>query len=339
MDPLSQGVLGACLPQAFTNRQKIRSATAVGFFSGMLADLDVFISSSEDPLLNLEYHRQFTHSLLFIPVGGLVGALLFFLLFRLFRRLFNRTFNIQNLSFRTLYVFSTLGYATHGLLDACTTYGTQLLWPFSNHRVAWNYISIVDPLFTLPILFLVGTALKKRSPRFGQAALLWSLMYLSLGYIQRERALDVAKETALARGHSPTRIDAKPSFGNIVLWKLVYAEEGRLYVDAVRLGRTTEFFVGESVARFELGRDFPQLDPKSQQALDIERFRWFSNDFLAMHPKHSNVIGDARYSMLPNEIKPLWGIEIDINSPNKHVQLKNFRDLSDRQKFWRMLGL
>ena len=63
------------------------------------------------------------------------------------------------------------GYATHGLLDACTSYGTQLFWPFSDERVAWNNSSIVDPLFTLPILALVIAAAMRGKRLLG--ILLW----------------------------------------------------------------------------------------------------------------------------------------------------------------------
>ena len=49
-----------------------------------------------------------------------------------------------------------MGYATHGLLDSCTSYGTQLFWPFSDVRVAWDTMSIVDPLFTVPYWSLLS---------------------------------------------------------------------------------------------------------------------------------------------------------------------------------------
>ena len=94
----------------------------------MAPDLDVLIRSSHDPLLFLEYHRQFTHSLFFIPVGALICALAFYPVTR------------RALSFRETWILSALGYATHGLLDACTTYGTLLLWPFSQERFAWHNV-------------------------------------------------------------------------------------------------------------------------------------------------------------------------------------------------------
>ena len=50
----------------------------------------------------------------------------------------------RGLSFRQSWLYCTAGYATHAVLDACTTYGTMLLWPFSDARFAWNTISIID---------------------------------------------------------------------------------------------------------------------------------------------------------------------------------------------------
>ncbi len=82
MDPLSQAVVGASCAQALSNKKHFVTATILGLLAGMAADLDIFIRSDEDPMLFLEFHRQFTHSLLFIPIGGLICAGLFHLLFR-----------------------------------------------------------------------------------------------------------------------------------------------------------------------------------------------------------------------------------------------------------------
>ena len=136
MDPLSQGTVGAAFAQSTANKNNIFKIGVIGFLAGLAPDLDVLIRSSNDPILFLEYHRQFTHSLFFIPFGSLIIALLIFPLLK------------RSMGFKTVYLASLLGYATHGLLDACTSYGTQLFWPFSNERVTWNNISIIDPLFT-----------------------------------------------------------------------------------------------------------------------------------------------------------------------------------------------
>ena len=78
MDPLSQGVTGstvALLASRNSAPKNLLLIATLGFLSGMAADLDIVIRSENDPLLFLEYHRQFTHSFLFIPIGGLLCAL------------------------------------------------------------------------------------------------------------------------------------------------------------------------------------------------------------------------------------------------------------------------
>jgi inner membrane protein len=153
VDPLTQGALGAAFAQTGARPEKLRDASVLGALSGMAPDLDVLISSRADPLLFLEFHRHFTHSLAFIPIGALICAGVFYYFVR------------RRLEFYQVYLFCLLGYASHGLLDAFTTYGTQLLWPFSNLRVAWNLISVVDPLFSVPLGLLVATTFIRRQRR------------------------------------------------------------------------------------------------------------------------------------------------------------------------------
>ena len=171
MDPLTQGAIGAVFPQTIAKKAFVGRAGLFGFLAGVAADLDVFLRSSEDPLLFLEYHRQFTHSLVFIPIGGMLCAMLLYVL--LGRR--------WNLSLSQSFVYCTMGYATHALLDSCTSYGTQLLWPFSDVRVAWDAISIIDPLFTFPLLLGILMASRNKSPLFARAAVIWAVAYIALG--------------------------------------------------------------------------------------------------------------------------------------------------------------
>ncbi len=266
----------------------------------MAADMDVFIRSSEDPLLFLEFHRQFTHSLFFIPIGGLICALLLHLLYS----------KRNNLKFSTSYAFSTIAYASHGLLDSCTSYGTLLLWPLTDHRFAWDNVSVVDPTFTIPILLLAIFALTKKKPWLARTALVFGLCYLMLGVIQHNRAIDLAEQLAAQRGHVTVRVQAKPSFANLVVWKTIYETQDTFYVDAFRVGNETTFYKGSSTAKLDINRDFPWLDKSVQQAKDIERFRWFSSNYLAVDSNNPNRIIDMRYSLVPNEIQALWSINL-----------------------------
>jgi inner membrane protein len=335
MDPLSQGVVGATASQSLSNRKDIVTATALGFFSGMAADLDIFIRSSEDPLLFLEFHRQFTHSIIFMPIGGLICAVVFW-------AILHYAFNKTSLTFAKIYLFSTAGYATHGFLDACTSYGTQLFWPFSSTRVAWNNVSIIDPIFTLSLLSLIVCAVAKRSVRISYFAAFFTVSYLSIGVIQEHRATNVAQRLADSRGHDAINLNLKPSFANLIIWKSIYEHQGRYYVDAIRVTQTTSIFEGDSIPKLDIERDLPWLNKMSQQADDIERFRWFSSDHLALDPNDPHRIIDMRYSMLPNELDGLWGIKLSpyANSA-EHIKWIANRNVQDRteniRKLWSMI--
>ena len=319
MDPISQGTVGAAFAQSTANKNNIIKIGIIGFLAGLAPDLDVFIRSSTDPMLSLEYHRQFTHSLFFIPFGALIVTLMIFPLVK------------KSLSLKTVYVASFFGYTTHGFLDACTSYGTLLFWPFSNERVTWNNISVVDPIFTIPVLVLVATAIITRKLLFSFFAIGWMTFYLLLGFVQYERAFLVANDLAHSRGHTPERLTLKPSFGNLILWKSIYQYEENFYVDAIRTALSSTWCLGESIRMFDYQYHLPNLDIDSQQRKDIERFRWFSQDYLGFDYEKS-LVTDVRYSMVPNQIAPMWGLVIDVQkSKNEHAIWWTSRTLEQSQ--------
>ena len=317
MDPLTQGTIGAVLPQALS-KKNLGIVALLGFLSGMAPDLDIFIRSSTDPLLSLEYHRQFTHSLVFIPFGGLICALFLFVVFK----------KISPFNFKKTWLYCTLGYGTHGLIDACTSYGTLLFWPFSDIRIAWNNISIIDPLFTIPLILLIALATIKKKNVYSKIALGWAVTYLMIGMYLHNVAINVGKEIAEQRGHTITRIKAKPSFGNLILWKTIYETDNQFYVDATNL-LFNKIIPGESIKKLNQEEDFPWLKEESQQYKDVERFKWFSNDFLAVNPQNKNQIIDIRYSGIPNEIGGLWGVQLNPDKHNQeHVEFVSMRSKS-----------
>ena len=58
---------------------------------------------------------------------------------------------------------------------------------------------------------------------------------MALGLWQRNEAKPaMGYEIAGPAGHQPLRLEAKPSFANILVWKIVHETDQRYYVDAVR---------------------------------------------------------------------------------------------------------
>ncbi|MEM7564215.1 MAG: metal-dependent hydrolase [Pseudomonadota bacterium] len=328
MDLLTQGLLGGVLALTAAKKTETRSAAIAGFAAGLLADADILINSGSDPLLNLEYHRHFTHSLAFIPIGALVAALLLWPLLR------------KRLSFFRLSIFTFLGYATSGLLDACTSYGTHLLWPFNDERIAWNLISIVDPVFSLCLLLGLIFTIKRANPGPARISLVLASLYLLAGFWQYHRALDQAYELAQMRGHSIARVVVKPTLANLVLWRSVYHSGDQFYVDAIRVGiDTVRIYPGQSVVVYRHGIDMPHVSVNSILARDIERFGQLSDGFVTADPGRDKVLMDIRYSMLPNTITPMWGIDLDLPTSDQHARFYNYRDRPDRmrEKFIAML--
>lgn len=299
MDPLTQGTLGATLAQSAAKPEKIRAFAIAGAVAGLAPDLDILIRSATDPIVYLEFHRQFSHSLLFIPVGAGICALILAPLLK------------HRLTGRELFLAALLGYASHGLLDACTSYGTQLFWPLSDIRVAWNLISVVDPLFSVPLFALMGVAAWRRQRAFAVAGLAWVLAYLGFAAVQQQRALETATAMAHTRGHLPDRLTLKPGFANLLVWKAIYEADGLIHVDGIRVAEVAGFCAGGSIPLLALDRDLPWLDPDSQQAEDLDRFRWYSDGWLALDPEDPNYVVDVRYAALPNRIEALWGLKLD----------------------------
>ena len=320
MDPLSQASIGAIAAQSLSRRTPLWTALWVGALGGFLPDADILIRSSADPLLALEYHRHFTHALLFIPVGGLITAAIGTLLTRGKHRV------------RDLWLPGSLGWATHGLLDSCTSYGTYLLWPFSDARIAWDNVAIVDPLFTLPLLIAAIVAARKDRRILAGAALLWGIGYLCIGATQRDRAKEVYRAHIETRGHTPEEVEVKPSIGNNILFRAFYRHEGMFYADSVRVPWWGEeqVFVGDAIEALDTQALRATLDPVHQH--DLDRFEFFSAGFLVQDPVHPGFIGDFRYAMVPNAIAPLWGIDLGGGSPGKHLAFERFSEVGPAER-------
>ena len=320
MDPITQGALGAALPLSISKRPKLLMTAWLGCLAGMSPDIDVLIRSPTDPILFLEYHRQFTHSLIFIPIGALICTLLAYRWTR------------SEMAFKESYLVCFLGYGTHALLDACTSYGTLLAWPFSYVRIAWNNVSVFDPMVTVPLLLLIFIAVNKSKPLYAKWGMLWVFTYLSFGVFQNQRAESFALSLADARGHQPDAITAKPGLGSLLLWKSIYEWQGYYYVDGVRTGFEVQSLQGDYIKKLDAEIDLPWLKQGSQQAKDLDRFSWFSQGYLAIDKENPLLIIDMRYSMLPNEIKSMWGIQFDPEAESsKHVQFLSTRDVSEKR--------
>lgn len=209
MDSLTQIILGAAVGEAVLGKKIGNRAMVYGGIAATIPDLDIFASYFTDTVTALELHRGFSHSVIFSLIFAPISAWLV-----------TRCETYKNFKEWTWLFF--LAFFTHPLLDAFTTWGTQLFWPF-NVRLAFKSIFVIDPLYTVPFLiFLILTMFQKRTSKkrrkYNNLGLIVSSSYLLLTLVLKWIAF-TKFESALAAQNIPYKqIDTRPSPMNTILW-------------------------------------------------------------------------------------------------------------------------
>jgi inner membrane protein len=299
MDPITHGLLGATVAKTVMWRRIPRGVGTIGALSAMTPDLDIFIWSAQDPTVGWLYHRHFTHSLLFIPFGGLLAALPFLWLkqFKEYRP--------------AVIVAAIIGFATHTLLDSLTTYGTQQLWPFASTRVTWDAMPIVDPIYTL--ILLSGLLFTKLTRKINGVrwALALALLYVAFGFWQHQRAVGVQQQLVAMRGQQAVRARVMPAPGWLTMWRSVYVADGRLYADGVRV----PWFGAPSVspggsAALATWAGLPaHVQANAEAKRQFELFAWFADGYLTPIEGNADAVGDQRITGMVDSLLPLWGLQ------------------------------
>ena len=310
MDPITHGALGA-LTGILVGRKRLRLAAFAGAAGAMLPDVDVVFHSASNPLFDVLMHRHFTHALAFVPVGGAIAAGLVWLVTRK-----------HKVPYKHLYLYATAGYATHGLLDALTSYGTLWFWPFSMTRIAWDVVAIVDPLVTLPLLLGIAIACWKKQTRPATFTATWTLAYFAFLGWQQHQAL------ALLTAQAPTmeRPRAMPQLGRLFQYRTVYLADGDVTLGHLDMTPLTPHIYTPIGA-------LPQVDDATLAHLapegsklekQLRLYQWFTDGYLAFVPNHDGVLGDYRYALDMTSLKPVWGIQLP-NTPDENVTRVSFR--------------
>lgn len=209
MDSLTQIVLGAAVGEAVLGKKIGNKAMVLGAIAGTIPDFDIAAGYFTDTVSALEIHRGFTHSIVFaVGVGFLFAWLL---------ALWDKRATLKE-----WWWFWFLTFVTHPLLDAHTTWGTQLFWPF-DLRLAYKNIFVIDPLYTLPFLiFLILAMLQKRGSikrrRFNNLGLIVSSSYMALTIVLKGITYQTFKKALVEQEVDYILMQTKPSPFNTIMW-------------------------------------------------------------------------------------------------------------------------
>lgn len=301
MDSVTQALLGATIAEAGFRRKLGGRAIAWGALCGIAPDLDLFATIGNE-WNELAHHRGLSHSLLALTaVSPILGALAW----RWPGKRQGTAFGWIQLTFWAL--------VTHPLLDACTSYGTQLLAPLSTERFAIDAIAIVDLAYSLPLLAAVVRAWRGRdrdkSARFAAAMLALTTAYLGFGLVQSRRAIAWADEELRAMSFESVETRALPTLGNLFVFRVIARDgEGAYRIATLSLSapRTPRWYA--------LADDDDPLVAAARETSEARLFTWFAMDFAhadLIHQDHGFTVRfrDLRYGSLVDPRETLWGAD------------------------------
>ncbi len=214
MDSITQATLGAAIGEALLGRKLGWKGAAWGAFFGTLPDLDLLFYPFLDEVERIYWHRGISHSVLLMVVGALICGPLLWLWWKKHSR---------DISLARALGFVFLVWSTHVAIDCFTTFGTSVYEPFSNERVWWNIMAIIDPLYTLPML--IGLFVSLRNWRHRKNRWLPTVLGLGLSVVY------VAFSISMKVSHVSPQFDQafktagadvvaiSPTIFNTVLWR------------------------------------------------------------------------------------------------------------------------
>ncbi len=280
--------LGAAVAEAALGRHIGRRALLLGAALGTLPDLDVVIQYP-DAIDAFTRHRGFSHSLFVLSLASIPIAMAC-------RRRLDR----GRAASAGLWCFAVWAVLiTHALLDGFTVYGTQLFWPLPVPPVAVGSIFIIDPMYTLPMLFGLWFAWRWRDVRGRRAnavglvvAQVWLLVLLVLQQVVQSDVLEAFEVQDVQA--SAVMILPLPTG---LMWRVVAIEGDDVLESWVSL------IDGSDEIRLDrLPRDLNRLGVLDAMP-SVQRLRWFTRDFLALREIDGTlVLSDLRMGTATNPV-------------------------------------
>lgn len=353
MDSITQGLLGAVTAQLGFRQRIGREATWLAAGSAMVADLDFLVRPmlslagvATDEMATMSFHRGLSHSLFLAPLIALVPAVAWWW----FRRKSGKVCQQDGLGnsqtvqsavdsvspgrpvgFRLLYACLLTAMLSHPLLDWCTSYGTQLLLPFSSRRYAIDAVPIIDFVYTSLLIlamipcYLVRKITPGRSKRW-TLIVGWTGLAVSSGYILTGRAMHDLAISRATQALGPVRIsraDAYPAMGSILLWRVVIRGETGWSVAKVHV------LSGKKPTITSVAQANGEWVSRARETQEARLFDWFAMGRVrATHEQldglHVVEFHDMRYGRRTDSLESLWGLRVEFDSSGKLLGAHRF---------------
>ena len=224
MDTLTHALSGALVarlrarpadPQQ-PNRPAVWQAVAVGTVAAVFPDSD-FVLGYISELTYLRGHRGITHSLLMLPLWGLLIAWIMAGVFRLLHRPGG-----SQPGWRNLYSFACVSLFVHIAGDFITQFGTMMFSPLTDWRFGLGTTFIID-LGISGILLggLLASAIWRRSRLPAALAGVLLVGWIGNSALARSDAIEAARAWAERSGVKVVSVDAAPRPASPFNWTAI----------------------------------------------------------------------------------------------------------------------
>ncbi|WP_264736979.1 metal-dependent hydrolase [Cytobacillus firmus] len=199
MDTITHTLFGLSLYGAVDKRDMDKNSkrayllTAVG--ASQIPDIDVVSRLWDTEGLYQMWHRGITHSVFLTPVWALLFFLLSFLLFKV--------------KDKKLFLLGWIAVFIHNTSDLFNAWGTGYLEPFSNMRITFGTIPIVDLVFwtIMGIAYIFSRRNKLKSPYYFKMAWAFLLLHVMIqsaqGFMIYKQYNDQYDQVALSADFIP----------------------------------------------------------------------------------------------------------------------------------------
>ncbi|HHS95059.1 MAG TPA: metal-dependent hydrolase, partial [Phaeodactylibacter sp.] len=272
---------------------------------------------------------------------GLAAVVLFFLN----KYYFRKKQKAVQATWKDWYWLFLWAIVTHPILDCFTTYGTQILLPFSDYRVAFNVVSVVDPLYTLPflILLLVASRMKQGGPSrhlVNWAGLIISSLYLLFCFYHKSQVNKIFEQSLADNNISYSRYMTSPLIFNNVLWAGLAEGDTAFY-------HAYYSFMDEDdrMSEYNLFPKKHYLLAPYEEDNTIKTLRWFSNDYYTVlrRPDGNLQFNDVRFGIFGDKLRKSTdyvfkfvlvekedGLKMHQSREGREINKKAFKTLWDR---------
>jgi inner membrane protein len=277
MDSLTQVLLGGAVGYAVLGHKVGRKAAIYGAILGTLPDLDVFLPYGGE-VEAFTYHRGFSHSIL---VHLFISPLIVWLI---------TAWHKSTAQYKKHWFWLVfLCLSTHAVLDSFTVYGTQLLWPVTEYPFAVSNLFIIDPVYTLPLLFAFIVVLlpyikPTSASKINYVALIISCIYIcwSLG-----AKLYIDKKVRIALNDKQIKVNhylSTPAPLSTLLWRILVMSDGQYYEGYVSV------FDSASDVSLDVYNSSDSLLANIKDEWGVQRLQWFTKGFYSVKQDEQKIV-------------------------------------------------